>query len=192
MIKPCLAVLTSVLLLSGCAGVDGDFECNATAGDRCMTMSEANDIARSKTGGNTVGKPGATSLPSLVDIPQAAVPPPRAVALPPGKPVTHPAPGTAYRAPLTASGSRGATTAAPLQPFTSRPLVVSSATVPRGPACRTGHCDYPGTVTVARTPERVGTVWIAPWTDSDNNFHQPGRISFVLQGPQWVQPARIE
>ncbi|WP_413229616.1 type IV conjugative transfer system lipoprotein TraV [Klebsiella aerogenes] len=191
MIKPCLAVLTSVLLLSGCAGVDGDFECNATAGDRCMTMSEANGVARSKTGSDTVGKPGATSLPSLVDIPQAAVPPPRAVALPPGKPVVHPVSATT-RMPGAVTASRGTTTAAPLKPFTSRPLIVSSATVPRGPACHTGNCDYPGTVTVARTPERVGTVWIAPWTDSDNNFHQPGRISFVLQGPQWVQPTRIE
>jgi conjugal transfer pilus assembly protein TraV len=188
--KGTLILCGAVLLLSGCAGVDGDFECNATTSDSCMTMSQANDVARSKTVGSTTGKPVATSLPSLVDIPQAAITAPKAVALPPGKPVSRP---VAQSVPKTKvmTGSPD-TTAASLRPFTSRPLIVSSSTTSRGPACHPGDCDYPGTVTVARTPERVGTVWVAPWTDSENSFHQPGRISFVLQGPQWVQPTRIE
>ena len=38
--------LLGTLLLSGCAGTNTEFECNATTSDTCMTMEQANEKAK--------------------------------------------------------------------------------------------------------------------------------------------------
>lgn len=38
--------LLGTLLLSGCAGTNSDFECDATTSDTCMTMEQANEKAK--------------------------------------------------------------------------------------------------------------------------------------------------
>ena len=38
--------LLGTLLLSGCAGTSTEFECNATTSDTCMTMEQANEKAK--------------------------------------------------------------------------------------------------------------------------------------------------
>ncbi len=38
--------LLGTLLLSGCAGTELDFECDATTSDTCMTMEQANEKAK--------------------------------------------------------------------------------------------------------------------------------------------------
>ncbi|OWE53485.1 type IV conjugative transfer system protein TraV, partial [Escherichia coli] len=43
----------SVLLLTGCAGVKSNFDCDATTSDTCMTMTKANQLARDKAAKNT-------------------------------------------------------------------------------------------------------------------------------------------
>ncbi|QCR38876.1 TraV family lipoprotein [Nissabacter sp. SGAir0207] len=43
-----------------------------------------------------------------------------------------------------------------------------------------------------RTAERTANVWIAPYVDTQDVFHQPGRVSFVLTAPAWHMPAVIE
>ena len=58
----------SVLLLTGCAGVKSNFDCDATTSDTCMTMTKANQLARDKAAKNT-GKSAAGGLPSLVNLP---------------------------------------------------------------------------------------------------------------------------
>lgn len=69
-----LYLLVAALLLTGCAGVSGDFECNATTSDSCMTMEQANQKARQRTG-DVKGKPAAVALPALVSLPLQAVNP---------------------------------------------------------------------------------------------------------------------
>lgn len=49
--------LLGTLLLSGCAGTNTEFECNATTSDTCMTMEQANEKAK-KTGADLRGKAG--------------------------------------------------------------------------------------------------------------------------------------
>ncbi|EEN3384889.1 type IV conjugative transfer system lipoprotein TraV, partial [Salmonella enterica subsp. enterica serovar Enteritidis] len=62
----CLIPFCGVLLLSGCAGTNSDFECTATTSDTCMTMEQANEKAKRQEQPETV-KPGAVSLPHLAE-----------------------------------------------------------------------------------------------------------------------------
>lgn len=43
-----LIPLGSALLLTGCAGTETEFQCNATTSDTCMTMEQANEKAKLK------------------------------------------------------------------------------------------------------------------------------------------------
>ena len=36
-----------------------------------------------------------------------------------------------------------------------------------------------------RTPEATAKVWVAPWVDSQDNFHAPGLLSFVVKPGEW-------
>lgn len=184
------------LLLSGCAGVKSRFDCNATTSDTCMTMTRANQLARDKAA-NQAGKLVAGGLPSLVDIPVtsvAAVPsasPARVsssdsvspVSTMPGKGNTNSV--TSSRLPHPVTGS--SVTNAP-RPGVSDPRV---SVVTSTPSCQSVRCDNPGTVHPLRRRDQIATVWIAPWVDSDNVFHQPGRVSFVVSPADWVLPSLV-
>ncbi|HBT6130031.1 MULTISPECIES: type IV conjugative transfer system lipoprotein TraV, partial [Klebsiella] len=41
-----LIPLGGALLLTGCAGTETEFQCNATTSDTCMTMEQANEKAK--------------------------------------------------------------------------------------------------------------------------------------------------
>ena len=168
------------LMLTGCAGVKSDFDCDATTSDRCMTMTEANKLAIDKTERSDTGKVAVGALPSLVDIPLTATPVSRG-----GSPIRL-APTPPVRATLPAPVSIKTTST----PFARRPAVVSTP-VSYGVACAP-RCDTPGSVPAVRRAEKVASVWIAPWTDRDDAFHQPGRVSFVVSGSDWALPSRIE
>lgn len=172
----------SALLLSGCAGVKGDFDCDATTSDRCMTMNQANQLARDKTTGGATGKPVATALPSLVDIPQAS----RSTPTPMGSlpPMTKRLPASQ---PAVSSVVPASTAPAPNTSSTSASSSFQTTT-----SCGTARCNEAGMGWPGRTSGTTATVWIAPWIDSSNNFHQPGRVSFEVSSPAWVLPSRIE
>ncbi|MFQ6292724.1 hypothetical protein ACLMO3_20500 [Yersinia enterocolitica] len=63
-------LLGSVLLLTGCVGMNSDFTCNETVQDQCMTMEQANSKARFKQegAGAIKGKPvSPVVLPAVVN-----------------------------------------------------------------------------------------------------------------------------
>jgi conjugal transfer pilus assembly protein TraV len=174
-----LPLVGGALLLTGCAGVSGDLECNATTSDRCMTMGQANQKAR-QLSGDVAGKPAAAALPALVN------PPPLASVTPSANSYALPA------RPVVASAVRPATPA-PVRPTPlSRPLVTTSVTPLSLPSCPTGRCDSPGQVRAQRSAEGIAHVWIAPWVDTDDVFHQPGRVSFVVNDAKWQIPQSIQ
>lgn len=174
-----LPLVGGALLLTGCAGVSGDLECNATTSDRCMTMGQANQKAR-QLSGDVAGKPAAAALPALVN------PPPLASVTPSANSYALPA------RPVVASAVRPATPA-PVRPAPlSRPLVTTSVTPLSLPSCPTGRCDSPGQVRAQRSAEGIAHVWVAPWVDTDDVFHQPGRVSFVVNDAQWQIPQSIQ
>ena len=205
--KITLLLAGSALLLSGCAGVKSSFDCDATTSDTCMTMTKANQLARDKAA-KQAGKPAAGGLPSLVNLPAtsaAAVPSAsRAVVnVPSGARVTS------NRPVVSAGTATGISTNAAASTLTPRPVagtpvtttpssvayrpvgsVVTPVPVP-APSCQSVRCDHPGSVHPQRSQDQTATVWIAPWVDSDNAFHQPGRVSFVVSPADWVLPARV-
>lgn len=188
----------SVLLLTGCAGVKSSFDCDATTSDTCMTMTKANQLARDKAA-KQAGKPAAGGLPSLVNLPVTS-----AAVLPSA---SRSAVSTSSRIQVTSNkpavsvdGATGKSTNAAAPTLTPR-LVAGTPVTPvsrpavsvgnPAPSCQTVRCDNPGSVHPQRSRDRIATVWIAPWVDSDNAFHQPGRVSFVVSPADWVLPARI-
>lgn len=191
------------LLLSGCAGVKSSFDCDATTSDNCMTMTKANQLARDKAAKQT-GKQAAGGLPSLVNLPATSAP-----VVPSASRSVVSYPSGARAAGTTTTVSAGPATGVNTRPVTStltpRPVAgtpvtpVSRPPVSRpaisvltpAPSCQSVRCDNPGAVHPLRSQDRIATVWIAPWVDSDNAFHQPGRVSFVVSPADWVLPSRI-
>lgn len=188
----------SVLLLTGCAGVKSSFDCDATTSDTCMTMTKANQLARDKATKNT-GKPAAGGLPSLVNLPvtSAAVVPSAshsAASTSSGGQVTSDKPAVSGSIPAGRNMTAATSTLTP-RPVAGTPVPPAASPAVSGgnPAlsCQSVRCDNPGTVHPQRSRDRIATVWIAPWVDSDNAFHQPGRVSFVVSPADWVLPSRI-
>ncbi|EFI5800647.1 TPA: type IV conjugative transfer system lipoprotein TraV [Escherichia coli] len=188
----------SVLLLTGCAGVKSSFDCDATTSDTCMTMTKANQLARDKAAKNT-GKPAAGGLPSLVNLPvtSAAVVPSAshsAASTSSGGQVTSNKPAVSGSIPAGRNTTAATSTLTP-RPVAGTPVLPAASPAVSGgnPAlsCQSVRCDNPGTVHPQRSRDRIAIVWIAPWVDSDNAFHQPGRVSFVVSPADWVLPSRI-
>ncbi|EBR0846024.1 type IV conjugative transfer system lipoprotein TraV [Salmonella enterica] len=201
--KITLLLAGSALLLSGCAGVKSSFDCDATTSDTCMTMTKANQLARDKAA-KQAGKPAAGGLPSLVNLPAAsaaAVPSAsRAVVnVPSGARVTSNRPAVSAGTATGISTNAAASTLTPRPvagtPVTTTPSSVAyrpiGSVVTQAPSCQSVRCDHPGSVHPQRSQDQITTVWIAPWVDSDNAFHQPGRVSFVVRPADWVLPSRI-
>lgn len=94
--------------LTGCAGLNSDFDCNKTATDQCLTTGEANKLAAQGkslddlTAEKTAKKPAGETLPALRN---------SAPVVNPFRPVSVAATGTTAARPLTTapaktSGSR--------------------------------------------------------------------------------------
>ncbi|EAY4021918.1 type IV conjugative transfer system lipoprotein TraV [Salmonella enterica] len=155
------------LLLSGCAGTNSDFECTATTSDTCMTMEQANEKAKRLEQTEAV-KPGAVSLPRLAEgnfrtTPVQAV----STGTPPvGKTVTAPRSGQKPSAPHPLfTAVREVKTVAPVS--------TASPVVPPRPL---------------RTGEQTAALWIAPYIDSQDIYHQPSGVFFVIKPSVWGKP----
>ena len=198
MTKFTLLLAGCALLLSGSAGVKSSFDCDATTTDTCMTMTKANQLARDKAA-KQAGRPAAGGLPSLVNLPATS-----AAAVPSAsRSVVSSASGgqvTSNTSVVSAGTPTGINTNAAASTLTPRPVAVTPVTpvsrtnvsvVTPALSCQSVRCDNPGSVHPQRSQDRIATVWIAPWVDSDNAFHQPGRVSFVVSPADWVLPARV-
>ncbi|EDI0825345.1 type IV conjugative transfer system protein TraV [Salmonella enterica subsp. enterica serovar Muenster] len=155
------------LLLSGCAGTNSDFECTATTSDTCMTMEQANEKAKRLEQTEAV-KPGAVSLPRLAEgnfrtTPVQVV----STGTPPvGKTVTAPRSGQKPSAPHPLfTAVREVKTVAPVS--------TASPVVPPRPL---------------RTGEQTAALWIAPYIDSQDIYHQPSGVFFVIKPSVWGKP----
>lgn len=172
-ILPLTLTLGSIVLLSGCAGTASEFECNATTSDTCMTIEQANDKAKRLEEGSAV-KPDAAALPRLADGNFRTVS---------ARPLITPAvPVTTTAAHRTSPPSfvQGGPSPAP-GPVTSRaspqPLLatVSSREMIVDPR-------------PLRVGEKTAALWIAPYIDTRDVYHQPGSVFFVVKPSEWGKP----
>ena len=160
--------------LTGCAGLNSDFDCNKTATDQCLTTGEANKLAAQGkslddlTADKTAKKPAGETLPALRN---------SAPVVNPFRPVSVAATGTAAAKPLnTAPVKASGSLVTPLA-TTSHVTPVPVNTV--------------GRVPVQRIPDATQRLWIAPWVDTDDNFHQPAVVEFVKNKSHWDESYRV-
>lgn len=159
--------LLGTLLLSGCAGTNTDFQCDATTSDTCMTMEQANEKAK-KVEQSTEVKSVAASLPRLAEgnfrtMPERAV------------------------TPIAPSVSRPGTTTSPEQKLLApRPLFTAASTVKT--AVPVGVVSSVIPPRPLRMGEQTAALWIAPYIDNQDVYHQPSSVFFVIKPSAWGKP----
>lgn len=152
-----------VLLLAGCAGTRSDFSCDASTSDTCMTMEQANEKAKLRED-KTVVKRDVGGLPRLADGPF------REAAVVPLKPKSVIAVKKTTPSRVTQVKGEHRLSPAPIAAAVPVASLVAGGREASSPA---------------RTVERLGRLWIAPYIDSEDVYHQPGRVEFVITPPCW-------
>ena len=177
--------LVAALLLAGCAGTASEFECNATTSDRCMTMEQANDMARNKTEGARESRVPARCQRWLSC-----------------RHLCHPALGTDCGETSLFGDTRTGIR------FRGTGLVIRRQGRQDGPTSHlhtgsTGStplhtealCTAPRCDSWAKPPRWVDRhhrhALDCPWIDDADVFHQPGRVSFVLTPGTWQLPHQL-
>lgn len=185
-----LIPLGSALLLTGCAGTESDFECNATTSDTCMTMEQANEKAKAREE-SASAKPAAAGLPRLADG-NFRTSSPNSYPLPPQPDLTRSrvaedksrARAVALTNPTAKNLAAYFETEKRIQSLPvvkmSLPVVASTFT---SPATLPGNYPRP-----LRKGEQTTSLWIAPYVDSDDVYHQPTTVVFVVTPSAWGQP----
>nr|SBN37533.1 conjugal transfer protein traV [Klebsiella pneumoniae] len=186
-----LIPLGSALLLTGCAGTETEFQCNATTSDTCMTMEQANEKAKLKEE-RSDAKPAAAGLPQLAEgnFRTTSV---NSYPLPPQPNLMQSRTTTTDRERARAVYLNNPTakneaiyfeTGKRLQSLPvvkmSWPVSVSTYTSPV-----TAPGNYPRPL---RKGEETTSLWIAPYVDADDVYHQPATVLFVVKPSAWGQP----
>ncbi|GJL36732.1 type IV conjugative transfer system protein TraV [Enterobacter hormaechei] len=166
--------------LTGCAGMNSDFDCNKTATDQCLSMSDASHLASKhqslddlNTAKGSNPKPAAEALATPGNV-KPAINPARPVSVATLAP--RPVAGQA----VNTGRLHTSTSAAPIRP----------TAIPDGSITPSGYSG-PGQVEAMRIPDTTQRLWIAPWVDEQDSFHQPAVVEFVKQKSRWNDDFRV-
>ena len=185
-----LIPLGGALLLTGCAGTESDFECNATTSDTCMTMEQANEKAKAQEE-SASAKPAAAGLPRLADG-NFRTSSPNSYPLPPQPDLTRPK----------VAGDRQRAQAAALNNPTDNNIKAYFETEKRMLSLPVVKMSLPGVTSTFTSPatipgnyprplrkgEQIASLWVAPYIDSDDVYHQSTTVLFVVTPSAWGQP----
>jgi type IV conjugative transfer system lipoprotein TraV len=189
-----MPLLAGAGLLSGCAGMNSDFDCNTVAHDRCITMEQANQQAAGRSSSSSaagadgdVGKTAAAAeaLPRLAPVP------------------VSPSPLTGIQAATRDAGTRSARTSSghflrPVSGTVASPSTSTSAStslllpttrpsLPAStPATEARRYADTGVSQPVRVNPTTARLWIAGWIDQDDVLHQPSVVSFVVKPDHWA------
>lgn len=188
-----MPLLAGAGLLSGCAGMNSDFDCNTVAHDRCITMEQANQQAAGRTSSSSAmsgfdGDAGKTdaaveTLPRLAPVPVSPSP------LTGIQVATRDA-GT--RSVRTTTGSLLLPASRPVRPDVGGPAVpshrpaVSPALPASSPVTEIQRYADTGVSQPVRVNPTTARLWIAGWIDRDDVMHQPSVVSFVVKPDHWA------
>lgn len=174
----CAAVFCSAL--TGCAGMNSDFDCNKTTTDQCLTMTEANKLAAQgksldDLGKEPVKKSVGEPLPALANTkPVVSASRPVSVAGT-GTMAKTIAPRPLYTPPASSTSSISTSPISPSPRVISAPVKTNDA----------------GRINAQRIADVTQRLWIAPWVDTDDNLHQPAVVEFVKNKSHWDQSFRV-
>lgn len=169
-----LTLCALAMLLSGCAGMNGEFEFDKPAKDTGVWMSEADDMSA----GNSSNAParGAGGFTGagirlddyrLIDTGTIAL-----------SPQGEAAAGSAGESiPLRVSGSSS------VRPFT-RDNGALRVAPGKTAYCSAAHC-FPEPAAAFRRPDGVARIWIAPYVSPDNTVHMGEVIYSVASHGDW-------
>lgn len=170
--KKIFFILSATALLSGCAGMNDDFDCNKSATDQCLTMEQAQGLAsHGKSLDDLNTSNGGVQKKDVTDRISAAP-------LFNNRPVIKP-----YVSPVT-SGTVAKSTLLPVQ--SNRSLATTNAVR----VIERNNPNSAGTVNSARFQDVTQRLWISPWVDKEDNFHQPSIVEFVSEKSSWKKDFR--
>ncbi|MBD8170292.1 TraV family lipoprotein, partial [Erwinia persicina] len=66
-------------------------------------------------------------------------------------------------------------------------LTVKAASAPVSPS----EYASAGRVNALRIPDATQRLWIAPWVDEQDSFHQPAVVEFVKEKSRWDEDFRV-
>ncbi|EMM0180342.1 TPA: type IV conjugative transfer system lipoprotein TraV, partial [Klebsiella michiganensis] len=165
-------------------------ECNATTSDTCMTMEQANEKAKAKEE-SASAKPAAAGLPQLAEgnFRTTSV---NSYPLPPQPNLTRArvavekdrARAVYLNNPTAKNEAAYFETEKRSQslPVVKMSLPVVASTF-SSPSTLPGNYPRP-----LRKGEETTSLWIAPYVDSDDVYHQPTTVVFVVKPSAWGQP----
>ncbi|MCK8417595.1 type IV conjugative transfer system lipoprotein TraV [Erwinia amylovora] len=165
--KKIIFLLSATALLSGCAGMNDDFDCNKTATDQCLTMEQAQGLASQGKSLDDLDASKGGSEKKVVSETVATKP------LSNNKPVIK-----SYINPVE-SGSTVKSSLFP--PQNVRPVI--STTPIR--VIEKVNPNSAGSVNSIRYQDVTQRIWISPWVDKDDSFHQPSIVEFVSEHSSW-------
>lgn len=179
--KLLMPLLAGVGLLSGCAGMNSDFDCNTVAHDRCITMEQANQQAAGHSSASSAmsgvdgdagkGEAAAETLPRLAPVP------------------VSPSPLTGIQAATRDAGTRSVrtTTGSLLLPVSRPAITPASPALPvSSPVTEARRYADTGVSQPVRVNPTMARLWIAGWIDRDDVLHQPSVVSFVVKPDYWA------
>ncbi|MDX9668647.1 TraV family lipoprotein [Pseudomonas sp. P5_152] len=178
------------LTLTGCAGMKDDFDCKAVASDSCMTMRQADEMAKEKdqtekreyssTRSQSSGKgegTGRARLPSLIDMSRSLVPVRmNRISLMPTQVLRY-APSVPFTPVSLIPVDVLPGVSAPATPVTSGPIKPSQT-------CTLADCP-PSMRAPQREIESVVSLWVAPYIDGIDAVHAPAELYFVRNPTTW-------
>lgn len=168
--------------LSGCAGMNGDFDCNKTATDQCLTTAQANKMAAQGKSLDDLAADKATKKPAGETLPALRNPAPVVSAARPVSVAATRTPSTSLLSPRPLYTPPAVSSVVTPSPVGRIQNTVSTAVKPASDV---------GRVVVQRVPDATQRLWIAPWVDTDDNFHQPAVVEFVKNPSHWDDGFRV-
>ncbi|MEC4256474.1 type IV conjugative transfer system lipoprotein TraV [Escherichia coli] len=159
-----LSVCALALVLSGCAGMNGDFEFDKPAKDSGVWMSQADDMSAGSSG----------------NAPEASAPNGFSGA---GIRLDAQTDAQARRSGLNEGIPVRVASSGEVRPFT-RENGVLRTTANQTAYCSAAHC-FPEPAAAFRRPDGVARIWIAPYVSPDNNVHMGEVIYSVSSHGDW-------